>query len=156
MKFASLPINNIIARKRHWLKFRMIYSEPLTIIPAWYCSYWIFQQRSIQLITRFFCIVFHIVFCRSYLPDRYQTVKVNGGVSSNRQLHYGVPQGSVLGPILLLLYTSPLGDIMSHHNVDFHLYANDTQLYLTFKSSSADLAIENWPSDRKLCDSKHA
>ena len=29
---------------------------------------------------------------------------------------------------------------MRHHNVDFHLYADDTQLYITFESSSADLA----------------
>lgn len=68
-------------------------------------------------------------------------MKVNGGVSSSRELLYSVPQRSVLGPILLiLLYTSPLGDIMRHHNVDFHLYADDTKLYITFESSSADLA----------------
>ena len=53
---------------------------------------------------------------------------------------YGVPQlGSVLGPILFLFCTSPLSDIIRHHKVKFHLYVDDTQLYLTFESS-ADLA----------------
>ena len=61
MKSSSLLIKNIIAQKRHWLKFRMIYFEQLTIILAWYCSYWIFQRLSIRSITRLFYIAFHIV-----------------------------------------------------------------------------------------------
>ena len=80
---------------------------------------------------------------RSYLSNRKQFVSVNGCVSSQQDLPFGVLQSSILGPILFLLYTAPLADILRNHGMDFHLYANDTQIYISFKSSEVDLATAN-------------
>lgn len=69
----------------------------------------------------------------SYLNDRYQTVVINGDLSTPVLLKYGVPQGSVLGPKKYVMYTKPLGDLIQRHGLDYHFYADDTQLYLAFK-----------------------
>ena len=77
----------------------------------------------------------------SYLTQRMQQVSVDGSVSSQTQLKYGVPQGSVLGPLLFILYTSPLCDIIKEHGIGFHLFADDTQLYLSFSRKSTPAYI---------------
>ena len=63
-----------------------------------------------------------------YLSDRDQTVVVNGSKSGPFRLLYGVPQGSVLGPIVFVLYTKPLDDIFERHSVCHHSFADDTQM----------------------------
>ena len=54
-------------------------------------------------------------------------------------LECGVPQGSVLGPILSILYTTPLGQICRKHGIHYHVYADDSQLYMLFKPSKPGL-----------------
>ena len=79
---------------------------------------------------------------QSYLCSRSQAVNINGTVSSHVSLPYGVPQGSVLGPILFTIYSSRIASIARKHGLYVHTYADDTQLYTPF-----DL---NDPSDEML------
>ena len=89
----------------------------------------------------------------SYLNGRTQKVTISDAESLPRCLHHGVPQGSVLGAPLYTFYTGPLSDVINSHNVDHLIYADDTQVYLTFSPSERNAAIqklENCVSDIKL------
>ena len=80
---------------------------------------------------------------RSYLSDRSFSVSCSSTLSSSLPLTCGVPQGSVLGPILFIMYTTPLSTIIGQSQVGHHLYADDTQLFISFKPNAASAALGN-------------
>ena len=64
-----------------------------------------------------------------YLDNRGQAVVINGVTCNQHILEYSVPQGSVMGPDLYCKYTKPVAGIISQHFIQYHLYADDSQLY---------------------------
>ena len=97
----------------------------------------------------------------SYLTERFQSVKIGSTLSDLQKLLFGIPQGSVLGPLLFSLYTSPLSTLISKHKgAKFHFYANDSQLYVHLPHMNASAAfdklnrclqdVKEWMSASKL------
>ena len=67
----------------------------------------------------------------TYLQDRSQWIKYDDVVSQSTKCEFGVPQGSVLGPILFSLFVAPIADLIFSHGLSFHQFADDTQLYVS-------------------------
>lgn len=80
-------------------------------------------------------------FMTSYLSDRTQAVVVGNAKSEHKALTSGVPQGSVLGPLLFTLYTVPLSNILHDMQAHHHFYADDTQIYFSFNAPEHDAAM---------------
>ena len=70
---------------------------------------------------------------KSYISNRTQQVSVCQLYSEKNTLEFGVPQGSVLGPILYTIYTQPLSSVLKAFNTKYHFYADDSQLYKGIK-----------------------
>ena len=73
---------------------------------------------------------------QSFVEGRTQFVKLGQHQSSEVELTVGVPQGSVLGPILFAVYCSPVADVIADHGVRYQQYADDTQLHLAMCSDN--------------------
>jgi len=93
-----------------------------------------------------------LAWIKSYLTNRRQRVVINGVCSEEHVLSCGVPQGSVLGPILFSMYLIPVRDILQKHGIPYHFYADDGQIYLRIKPptpnhpetvANAKLRLEN-------------
>lgn len=76
----------------------------------------------------------------SYLSNRYQVVSINNAISNSLPLTQGVPQGSILGPLLYSVYTFNL--LTSVKYCSCHLYADDTQLLYSFAPNQINQAID--------------
>ena len=97
----------------------------------------------------------------SYLSNRTQLVRIGQSSSPPVRLDSGVPQGSVLGPILFSVYVSPLGNIISSQNILHQQYADDSQLYIALSPSdpqpgiaqleSCLMSLNSWFSHNGLC-----
>ena len=77
----------------------------------------------------------------SYLPQRSQAVVIDKTFSPTLPLVRGVPQGSVLGPLLFTLYTTPLSHLLTDSSLQFHFYADDTQIYISFSGTESNSAL---------------
>lgn len=80
-----------------------------------------------------------IKFINSYLCNRRQIVRIGNTLSSSAFLTTGVPQGSILGPLFFVIYTT---DILNQINIPHHAYADDTQIYYSFKAGNT-ITVQN-------------
>ena len=72
---------------------------------------------------------------KSYFTNRSTTVLIDGVYSMAKEMEYGLPQGSIIGPRAFTIYTIPIARIIKKHNLSYHFYADDKQIYTSFYPS---------------------
>ena len=97
----------------------------------------------------------------SYMSNRTHTVRIGSHNSHRTLIESGIPQGSVLGPVLFSIYTLPLGAIFRKHQLQYHLYADDAQLYVDLsrvpdgETADAVCRVERCIEEARLWMSDH-
>ena len=115
-------------------------------------SCWIFLQLSTLLTTKFpspawtLFLAFSLLHSNGFSHISQTDISPLQSSSSPSQLMYCVTNGSVVGPILFVRYTTPLSDIITNHSVNHQLFADDTQL-----QKSAPLSEVTKPHQRTQC-----
>jgi len=80
----------------------------------------------------------------SFVTGRTQHVAFDGYMSATTSVDFGVPQGSILGPLLFVLYTAQLSQVVAAHGLTLHQYADDCQVYMTTSLSDASTAVSRF------------
>ena len=86
---------------------------------------------------------------QSYIKGWSTQVDIAGELSDPILTQFGLPQGSVVGPVGFTIYILPVSEIARHHNVSYHVYADDIQLYIPFdpkvpgELDKATLSLQN-------------
>ena len=165
--YSYLSVNNLLSTKQYG--FRTLHSTALALSES--TNHWLLNMGNGKMnsvifldIKKAFDTVNHDIlldkmsfygikggeldFFKSYLSNRVQCCNVNGSMSGFKQITCGVPQGSILGPLLFLLYMNDLPDAIENTNVT--MFADDTSLSKPFKSIN-ELNDELIPAFVKIC-----
>ena len=80
-------------------------------------------------------------FIKSYFSDSSQSTRIESIMSDIVHIICGLSQGSVLGPLKFCIQLLPLGVILRYHGIGYHIFADDIQLYLSFKYDNPSITL---------------
>ena len=89
---------------------------------------------------------------KSYFSDCSQSTRIESIMSDIVHIICGVPQDSVLGPLKFCIQLLPLGAILRYHGIGYHIYADDTQLYLSFKCDNPSITLSKLNPCTTVCN----